>query len=145
MKTVPNMTHDLAAVVRFVTDYARDNDLIRFDPKTKIKVKALDGYDGNFCWHRNVIELDASLSLEEAVTTLLHELKHSEQRFEKRRTIKVAAATGVLTPHWLGIAIEGNDEDLSEEDYMALPWEVEAFATEFLAPVVINAFRATQG
>ena len=41
MKTVTDMTHDLTAVARFVTDYARDHGLIQFDPKTKIKVKAL--------------------------------------------------------------------------------------------------------
>ena len=94
MKTLTDMTHDLTAVARFVTDYARDHGLIQFDPKTKIKVKTLGDYDGTFCWHRNTVTLDAGLPLETAIITLIHELKHSEQRYLKRRQVKVASDTG---------------------------------------------------
>ena len=145
MKTVTDMTHDLTAVARFVTDYARDHGLIQFDPKTKIKVKALGDYDGTFCWHRNTVELDAGLPLETAIITLIHELKHSEQRYLKRRQVKVAADTGVLTPHWLGVAYDIDESELSDAEYLALPWEIEAHAAELLAPQVIAAFIAIKG
>ena len=145
MKTVTDMTHDLTAVARFVTDYARDHDLIQFDPKTKIKVKALGDYDGTFCWHRNTVELDAGLPLETVIITLIHELKHSEQRYLKRRQVKVAADTGVLTPHWLGVAYDIDESELPEDEYLALPWEIEARAAELLAPQVIAAFIAIKG
>lgn len=145
MKTVTDMTHDLTAVARFVTDYARDHGLIQFDPKTKIKVKALGDYDGTFCWHRNTVELDAGLPLETAIITLIHELKHSEQRYLKRRQVKVAADTGVLTPHWLGVAYDIDESELSDAEYLALPWEIEARAAELLAPQVIAAFIAIKG
>ena len=145
MKTVADMTHDLTAVARFVTDYASDHGLIQFDPKTKIKVKALGDYDGTFCWHRNTVELDAGLPLETAIITLIHELKHSEQRYLKRRQVKVAADTGVLTPHWLGVAYDIDESELPEDEYLALPWEIEARAAELLAPQVIDAFLTTRG
>ena len=145
MKTVTDMTHDLTAVARFVTDYARDHGLIQFDPKTKIKVKALGDYDGTFCWHRNTVELDAGLPLETAIITLIHELKHSEQRYLKRRQVKVAADTGVLTPHWLGVAYDIDESELPEDEYLALPWEIETRAAELLAPQVIAAFIAIKG
>ena len=145
MKTVTDMTHDLTAVARFVTDYASDHGLIQFDPKTKIKVKALGDYDGTFCWHRNTVELDAGLPLETAIITLIHELKHSEQRYLKRRQVKVAADTGVLTPHWLGVAYYIDESELPEDEYLALPWEIEARAAELLAPQVIDAFLTTRG
>jgi hypothetical protein len=145
MKTVTDMTHDLTAVARFVTDYARDHGLIQFDPKTKIKVKALGDYDGTFCWHRNTVELDAGLPLETAIITLIHELKHSEQRYLKRRQVKVASDTGVLTPHWLGVAYDIDEDELPEDEYLALPWEIEARAAELLAPQVIAAFIAIKG
>jgi hypothetical protein len=145
MKTVTDMTHDLTAVARFVTDYASDHGLIQFDPKTKIKVKALGDYDGTFCWHRNTVELDAGLPLETAIITLIHELKHSEQRYLKRRQVKVAADTGVLTPHWLGVAYDIDESELREDEYLALPWEIEARAAELLAPQVIDAFLTTRG
>ena len=145
MKTVADMTHDLTAVARFVTDYASDHGLIQFDPKTKIKVKALGDYDGTFCWHRNTVELDAGLPLETAIITLIHELKHSEQRYLKRRQVKVAADTGVLTPHWLGVAYDIDESELREDEYLALPWEIEARAAELLAPQVIDAFLTTRG
>jgi hypothetical protein len=145
MKTVTDMTHDLTTVVRFVTDYARDHGLIQFDPKTKIKVKALGDYDGTFCWHRNTVELDAGLPLETAIITLIHELKHSEQRYLKRRQVKVASDTGVLTPHWLGVAYDIDEDELPEDEYLALPWEIEARAAELLAPQVIAAFIAIKG
>ena len=145
MKTVTDMTHDLTAVARFVTDYARDHGLIQFDPKTKIKVKALGDYDGTFCWHRNTVELDAGLPLETAIITLIHELKHSEQRYLKRRQVKVAADTGVLTPHWFGVAYDIDESELPEHEYLALPWEIEARAAELLAPQVIAAFIAIKG
>ena len=145
MKTVTDMTHDLTAVARFVTDYARDHGLIQFDPKTKIKVKALGDYDGTFCWHRNTVELDAGLPLETAIITLIHELKHSEQRYLKRRQVKVASDTGVLTPHWLGVAYDIDEDELPEDEYLALPWEIEARAAELLALQVIAAFIAIEG
>ena len=145
MKTLTDMTHDLTAVARFVTDYARDHGLIQFDPKTKIKVKALGDYDGTFCWHRNTVELDAGLPLETAIITLIHELKHSEQRYLKRRQVKVASDTGVLTPHWLGVAYDIDESELSDAEYLALPWEIEAHAAELLAPQVIAAFIAIKG
>ena len=139
-----DMTHDLTAVARFVTDYARDHGLIQFDPKTKIKVKALGDYDGTFCWHRNTVTLDAGLPLETAIITLIHELKHSEQRYMKRRQVKVASDTGVLTPHWLGVAYDIDESELSDAEYLALPWEIEAHAAELLAPQVIDAFLTTR-
>ena len=145
MKTVTDITHDLTAVARFVTDYASDHGLIQFDPNTKIKVKALGDYDGTFCWHRNTVELDAGLPLETAIITLIHELKHSEQRYLKRRQVKVAADTGVLTPHWLGVAYDIDESELPEDEYLALPWEIEARAAELLAPQVIDAFLTTRG
>jgi hypothetical protein len=76
------------------------------------------------------LTLDAGLPLETAIITLIHELKHSEQRYMKRRQVKVASDTGVLTPHWLGVAYDIDETELPEDEYLALPWEIEARAAE---------------
>ena len=51
----------------------------------------------------------------------------------------------MLTPHWLGVAYDIDEDELPEDEYLALPWEIEARAAELLAPQVIDAFLAVRG
>jgi len=107
---------EFVTVVRFASEWLGIPDHIDLN----FEFEQVEDYKGfvhqTDCGNNEfIIVLSPSLSWEELVKTIIHEMVHVRQFVRKQRTGDV----------WMGVPVK-----VYETDYHNLPWEVEAFRLE---------------
>jgi len=122
-------------LVEFAMSYLQRHKIIKFDPTVAVKFAKMNGFFGWYDFNKNEILLNEGESDLDMVTTLVHELKHSEQIFQG--LMKYLPGNKVM---WRGKKFDDN-VDSAYEDYEKLPWEIEARKVERYGAEILRAWQ----
>ena len=141
----PRLPH-YQRIIDFAMKIIRDQKLIDYPDGIEIPVKpARDRALGAYYNTKRLIHLNCKMSLSSIISTLLHELKHSEQYFHRRLVHKYDTVTGSVMECWNGDAIVSIHKKLSFNKYQALPWEIEAREASNYTKLICDAYVAVYG
>ena len=133
-------------IINFAMTMIRDQKLIDYPDGIEIHVKpARPRSLGVYYSGRRLIHLNCRLTLSTIISTLLHELKHSEQYFHGRLAQKFDNKTKSYMECWNGESIVSSFKKLSFKKYETLPWEIEAREASKHTNMICDAYVAMYG